>query len=84
VSEWDFGKLSAVREIVMASEEGYGYYYMGMSHTRSSIWRQLTAVPLGYYIHSCIKMRYKRKFRPTYVLGTAGAGPTPFRTSVPN
>jgi Arginine-tRNA-protein transferase, C terminus len=50
VTGWEFGKLSALREIAMAIEEGYGHYYM------------------GYYIHSCTKMRYKRSFYPTYVL----------------
>ncbi|KAI4144791.1 MAG: hypothetical protein LQ340_006532 [Diploschistes diacapsis] len=49
-NRWEFGKLSALREIAMAIEEGYRYYYM------------------GYYIHSCTKMKYKRDFRPTYVL----------------
>ena len=29
---------------------------------------------LGYYIHSCQKMRYKGAFRPQYILGE----PTPF------
>lgn len=24
---------------------------------------------LGYYIHSCVKMRYKANFRPQYILG---------------
>ena len=24
---------------------------------------------LGYYIHSCVKMRYKGTYKPTYVLG---------------
>ena len=24
---------------------------------------------VGYYIHSCIKMRYKGTFAPTYILG---------------
>ncbi|OJJ59026.1 hypothetical protein ASPSYDRAFT_58214 [Aspergillus sydowii CBS 593.65] len=47
---WEFGKLSAMREIALAIEEGYGYYYM------------------GYYIHSCQKMRYKGSFRPQYIL----------------
>lgn len=23
----------------------------------------------GYYIHSCVKMRYKADFRPQYILG---------------
>ncbi|KAL2872797.1 arginyltransferase [Aspergillus lucknowensis] len=47
---WEFGKLSAMREIATAIEEGYKYYYM------------------GYYIHSCQKMRYKGTFRPQYIL----------------
>ncbi|CAF9910945.1 MAG: Arginyl-tRNA--protein transferase 1 [Alectoria fallacina] len=50
VSDWNFGKLSALREISLALEGDYQYYYM------------------GYYIHSCIKMRYKATFRPTYIL----------------
>ncbi|KIW41779.1 hypothetical protein, variant 2 [Exophiala oligosperma] len=48
--QWDFGKLSAVREIAMSLELGYEYYYM------------------GYYIHSCAKMRYKGSFSPSYLL----------------
>ncbi|KAL3462878.1 arginine-tRNA-protein transferase [Aspergillus heterothallicus] len=47
---WEFGKLSAMREIAMAIEDNYRYYYM------------------GYYIHSCQKMRYKGFFRPQYIL----------------
>ncbi|KAL2794684.1 arginine-tRNA-protein transferase [Aspergillus keveii] len=47
---WEFGKLSAMREIALAIEDGYKYYYM------------------GYYIHSCQKMRYKGTFRPQYIL----------------
>ncbi|KAL2825153.1 arginine-tRNA-protein transferase [Aspergillus cavernicola] len=47
---WEFGKLSAMREIALAVEDGYQYYYM------------------GYYIHSCQKMRYKGSFRPQYIL----------------
>ncbi|KAI1974034.1 Arginyl-tRNA--protein transferase 1 [Ophidiomyces ophidiicola] len=27
--QWEFGKLSAMRELAMAIEEGYKYYYMG-------------------------------------------------------
>jgi hypothetical protein len=26
---WEFGKLSAMREIALAIEDGYKYYYMG-------------------------------------------------------
>ncbi|KAL8630826.1 hypothetical protein Q9189_003495 [Teloschistes chrysophthalmus] len=50
VKEWSFGKLSALREISLAIEGNYPYYYM------------------GYYIHSCIKMRYKNQYKPTYLL----------------
>lgn len=48
--KWSFGKLSALREAVLALEGGYQYYYM------------------GYYIHSCAKMRYKGEYRPQHVL----------------
>ncbi|KAF2447350.1 arginine-tRNA-protein transferase 1 [Karstenula rhodostoma CBS 690.94] len=48
--KWSFGKLSALREAMLALEGGYQYYYM------------------GYYIHSCAKMRYKGEYRPQYVL----------------
>ncbi|GAD93427.1 arginine-tRNA-protein transferase [Paecilomyces variotii No. 5] len=47
---WEFGKLSALREIAFALENNYQYYYM------------------GYYIHSCQKMRYKGTYRPQYIL----------------
>lgn len=29
--QWEFGKLSALREIALVLEEGYQYYYMGTS-----------------------------------------------------
>lgn len=48
--EWDWGKISALRETALAIEGGYDYYYM------------------GYYIHSCVKMRYKGRFEPSYLL----------------
>ncbi|EAW14156.1 arginyltransferase [Aspergillus clavatus NRRL 1] len=48
--QWEFGKLSAMREIALALEGLYQYYYM------------------GYYIHSCQKMRYKAAFRPQCIL----------------
>ncbi|KAL8953893.1 MAG: hypothetical protein Q9222_000267 [Ikaeria aurantiellina] len=50
VQDWYFGKLSALREISMALEGGYRYYYM------------------GFYIHSCSKMRYKNQYQPSYLL----------------
>ncbi|KAJ5495996.1 hypothetical protein N7539_001112 [Penicillium diatomitis] len=48
--QWEFGKLSAMREIAFAQENNYAYYYM------------------GFYIHNCVKMRYKGNFRPQYIL----------------
>ncbi|KAJ5540971.1 hypothetical protein N7494_006047 [Penicillium frequentans] len=48
--QWEFGKLSALREIAFSIEHQYPYYYM------------------GYYIHSCQKMRYKGNYRPQYIL----------------
>ncbi|CAO2651333.1 Nn.00g096300.m01.CDS01 [Neocucurbitaria sp. VM-36] len=47
---WQFGKLSALREITLALEGGYEYYYM------------------GYYIHSCTKMKYKGDYKTQHVL----------------
>ncbi|KAJ8062619.1 hypothetical protein OCU04_009143 [Sclerotinia nivalis] len=45
-----FGKLGALREISLAKEKGYQYWYA------------------GFYIHSCVKMRYKGDYSPQYVL----------------
>ncbi|KAL8710352.1 MAG: hypothetical protein Q9220_005122 [cf. Caloplaca sp. 1 TL-2023] len=50
VQDWYFGKLSAMREILMALEGGYRYYMM------------------GFYIHSCVKMRYKNQYQPSSLL----------------
>lgn len=49
-AHFDWGKISALREIALTEEGGFEYYYM------------------GYYIHSCIKMRYKAGFKPSYLL----------------
>lgn len=45
-----FGKLGALREITLAKEEGYRWWYA------------------GFYIHSCVKMRYKGDYTPQYIL----------------
>lgn len=45
-----FGKLGALREIALAQEEGYKWWYA------------------GFYIHSCVKMRYKGDYAPQYIL----------------
>ncbi|KAH6618560.1 arginine-tRNA-protein transferase 1 [Boeremia exigua] len=57
--KWQFGKLSALRETVLALEGGYQYYYM------------------GYYIHSCTKMRYKGDYKPQHVLDPESYGWNP-------
>ncbi|KAL6705545.1 Arginyl-tRNA--protein transferase 1 [Coniothyrium glycines] len=48
--QWQFGKLSALREATLALEGGYEYYYM------------------GYYIHTCTKMKYKGDYKTQSVL----------------
>lgn len=48
--QWQFGKLSALREITLTIEGEYQYYYM------------------GYYIHSCTKMKYKGDYKTQHVL----------------
>ncbi|KAI9644305.1 Arginyl-tRNA--protein transferase 1 [Ciborinia camelliae] len=45
-----FGKLGALREIALAKEKGYQYWYA------------------GFYIHNCVKMRYKGDYSPQYLL----------------
>lgn len=50
VHQHNFGKLGALREIALAKEEGYRWWYA------------------GFYIHSCVKMRYKGDYSPQYML----------------
>ncbi|KAI9869362.1 MAG: Arginyl-tRNA--protein transferase 1 [Trichoglossum hirsutum] len=64
VSSWNFGKLSALREAALAKEGGYRYYYMGR-----------TEVLVGFYIHSCVKMRYKGEYHPQFILGRSCCSP---------
>lgn len=45
-----FGKLGALREIALAKEDGYRWWYA------------------GFYIHNCVKMRYKGDYSPQYIL----------------
>ncbi|CAF9927096.1 MAG: Arginyl-tRNA--protein transferase 1 [Heterodermia speciosa] len=69
VKDWELGKLSALREILLATEGGYGYYYMGEStvSVRERCHDQYVR-DTGYYIHSCTKMRYKATYHPQYLL----------------
>jgi arginyl-tRNA---protein transferase len=50
VNQFSFGKLGALREIALAKERGYKWWYA------------------GFYIHSCVKMRYKGDYSPQYML----------------
>ncbi|KAB8290285.1 hypothetical protein EYC80_011150 [Monilinia laxa] len=50
VHSYAFGKLGALREIALAKEQGYQYWYA------------------GFYIHNCVKMRYKGDYSPQYIL----------------
>jgi hypothetical protein len=60
-----------MREIAFAIENQYMYYYMGTSQLWdwSLVWCASNNQNIGYYIHSCQKMRYKANFRPQYILG---------------
>ena len=66
--DWNFGKLSALREMALAIEGRYEYYYMGILTAKALV---LMLTLTGYYIHSCVKMRYKGTFAPSYILGTS-------------
>ena len=50
VHQHGLGKLGALREIALAKEGGYQWWYA------------------GFYIHSCVKMRYKAEYMPQYML----------------
>ncbi|TVY88598.1 Arginyl-tRNA--protein transferase [Lachnellula willkommii] len=50
VNEFSFGKIGALREIALAQERGYKWWYA------------------GFYIHNCVKMRYKGDYSPQYML----------------
>jgi arginine-tRNA-protein transferase len=67
--QWEFGKLSAMREIAFAQENNYAYYYMGQCLPQRRIEQSQLTLYTGFYIHSCVKMRYKGNFRPQYILG---------------
>ena len=50
VHQHGFGKVGALREIALAKEGGYKWWYA------------------GFYIHSCVKMRYKGDYTPQYIM----------------
>jgi arginyl-tRNA---protein transferase len=50
VHKLGFGKLGSLREIALAKEGGYRWWYA------------------GFYIHNCVKMKYKGDYSPQYLL----------------
>ncbi|VDM17493.1 unnamed protein product [Hydatigera taeniaeformis] len=56
------GTYSALREIAFVRHlhRNYG--------SRASAYADFTQYYMGYYIHSCVKMRYKALFSPSYLL----------------
>ncbi|KAL3422443.1 arginine-trna-protein transferase 1 [Phlyctema vagabunda] len=50
VHQHNIGKIGALKEIALAKEKGYQWWYA------------------GFYIHSCVKMRYKGDYAPSYIL----------------
>ncbi|PGH03885.1 hypothetical protein AJ79_07243 [Helicocarpus griseus UAMH5409] len=64
-SDYEFGKISALREVALTIEGNYKYYYM------------------GFYIHSCQKMRYKANFQPQYILDPETLAWDPFNDYKP-
>ena len=67
VKKWNFGKLGAMREAALAAEGGYGYYYMGKCASKWSL--HPINLPLGFFIPSCPKMRYKGDYSLQELLG---------------
>ena len=72
----DLGKYSALREIALVktlndSAPDLKYYYMGMFRlclfSRVRMFNSLE-LWLGYYIHTCQKMKYKGEYKPSDLL----------------
>ncbi|EUC57834.1 arginyl-tRNA-protein transferase [Rhizoctonia solani AG-3 Rhs1AP] len=53
---WSLGKISAIREATLAKE----IHDAGVE--------SMTSLYMGFYIHSCPKMRYKGEYEPSYLL----------------
>ncbi|KAJ6539228.1 arginine-tRNA-protein transferase [Mycena capillaripes] len=53
--EFSLGKLSALREVSLASE------------IKAAGAPEMTSLYMGFYIHSCQKMRYKGDYHPSYL-----------------
>jgi len=67
------GKLSAMHEACLAKEmhdagaPGMTALYMGKFDCNITLWHYTQSFT-GFYIHSCVKMRYKGDYSPSYLV----------------
>lgn len=66
-------ELSLAREIHEAGIPDMRYLYMGKSPGASSVLMTLKP-PIGFYIQSCQKMKYKGEYAPSYLLDPVSTG----------
>ncbi|KAJ6599183.1 arginine-tRNA-protein transferase [Mycena vulgaris] len=69
--EFSLGKLSALREISLASE------------IQAAGAPEMTSLYMGFYIHSCSKMRYKGEYSPSYLADPETYVWFPLKTCIP-
>ncbi|KAF8607924.1 hypothetical protein BDV93DRAFT_519911 [Ceratobasidium sp. AG-I] len=65
---WSLGKISAVREVALAKE---------LHDAGADI---VDSLYMGFYIHSCPKMKYKGEYEPSYLLDPESYTWHPFKT----
>ncbi|KAJ7638701.1 arginine-tRNA-protein transferase [Roridomyces roridus] len=70
-AEYSLGKLSALREVSLALE---------MQQAGAP---DMTSLYMGFYIHSCPKMRYKGEYSPSYLADPETYEWTPLETCMP-
>lgn len=70
-SAWSLGKISAIREVTLAKE---------LHDAGAEI---IDSLYMGFYIHSCPKMRYKGEYEPSYLLDPESYTWHPLSTCVP-
>ncbi|KAJ7129806.1 arginine-tRNA-protein transferase [Mycena epipterygia] len=69
--EFSLGKLSALREISLACE------------IQEAGAAEMTSLYMGFYIHSCPKMRYKGEYSPSYLADPENYAWFPLKTCIP-
>lgn len=65
---WSLGKISAIREVTLAKE---------LHDAGAEI---VDSLYMGFYIHSCPKMKYKGEYEPSYLLDPESYTWHPFKT----